>query len=111
MGIPRKGGQCLAVVYSNIVAFNTRLFTRYVRRHPSEKINTKKVPRKTLQMPPRTIKHQLTCPFKLTSGSFLIGRGRTLVIPKNHLRLRDHQADVLPPELSQHIQNHPIAYL
>ena len=36
-------------------------------------------------MPPRTIKHQLTCPFELTSGSFLIGRIRILVIPKNHL--------------------------
>ena len=28
MGIPRKRGQCLAVIYSNIVALNTRLFTR-----------------------------------------------------------------------------------
>ena len=36
-------------------------------------------------MPPRAIKHQLTCPFKLTSGSFLIGRRRILVIPRNHL--------------------------
>ena len=36
-------------------------------------------------MPPRAIKHQLTCPFELVSGSFLIGRGRTLVIPRNHL--------------------------
>ena len=43
MGIPRKGGQCLAVIYSNIVALNTKLFTRYVRRHPSKTINTKKL--------------------------------------------------------------------
>ena len=48
MGIPRKGGQCLAVIYSNTVALNTRLFTKYVRRHPSEKINTKKLPEKLL---------------------------------------------------------------
>ena len=31
----------MAVIYSNIVALNTRLFTRYVRRHPSKKINNK----------------------------------------------------------------------
>ena len=37
MGIPRKGGQCLAVIYSNIVALNTKRFTRYMRRHPSKK--------------------------------------------------------------------------
>ena len=43
MGIPRKSGQCLAVIYSNIVALNTWLFTRYVRRHPSKKINYRKV--------------------------------------------------------------------
>ena len=42
-GNPQKGGQCLVVIYSNIVALNTRLFTRYVKRHPSKKINTKKV--------------------------------------------------------------------
>ena len=36
-------------------------------------------------MPPRAIKHQLTCPFEVTSGSFLIGRRRILVIPRNHL--------------------------
>ena len=46
IGIPIKGGQCLAVIYSNIVALNTRLFTRYVRRHPSKKIDTKKLPEK-----------------------------------------------------------------
>ena len=40
-------------------------------------------------MPPRAIKHQLTCPFELTSGSFLIGRRRILVIPRNHLVLFD----------------------
>ena len=42
----RIGGQCLAVIYLNIVALNTILFTRYVRRHPSKKINTKKLPEK-----------------------------------------------------------------
>ena len=36
-------------------------------------------------MPPRAIKHQLTCPIKLTSGSFLIGRRGILVIPRNRL--------------------------
>ena len=45
-GIPRKGGQCLTVIYSNIVALNTRLFTKYVRRHLSKKINTKQLPDK-----------------------------------------------------------------
>ena len=49
MGIPRKGGQCLAVIYSSIVVLNTKLFTRYVRRHPSKKINTKKLPEKLLR--------------------------------------------------------------
>ena len=28
MGIPRNGGQCLAVIYSNTVELNTKLFTR-----------------------------------------------------------------------------------
>ena len=46
MRIPRKDGQCLAVIYSNIVALNNRIFTRYLRKHPSEKINTKKLPEK-----------------------------------------------------------------
>ena len=36
-------------------------------------------------MPPRAIKHQLTCPFELNSDSFLIGRRHILVIPRNHL--------------------------
>ena len=36
-------------------------------------------------MPPRAIKDQLTCPFELTSGSFLIGRRRILVISRNHV--------------------------
>ena len=40
-------------------------------------------------MPPRVIKLQLTCPLELTSGSFLIGRRRILVIPRNHLVLGD----------------------
>ena len=39
-------------------------------------------------MPPRAIKHQLTCPFELTSGSFLIGRRLILVILWNHLDAR-----------------------
>ena len=42
---------------------------------------------KAFQMPPGAIKHQLTCPFELTSGCFLIGRRRILVIPRNHLVL------------------------
>ena len=85
MGIPRKGGQCLAVIYSNIVALNTRLFSRSVRRQPSKKINTKKLPEMLFGMPPRAINHQLSCPFELASGSFLIGRRRILVIPRDHL--------------------------
>ena len=40
---------------------------------------------KAFQMPPRAIKHQLTCPIELTSGSFLIGRRGVLVIPRNRL--------------------------
>ena len=36
-------------------------------------------------MPPRAIKHQLTCPLELTSGSFLIGRRDILVVSKNRL--------------------------
>ena len=38
-------------------------------------------------MPPRAIKYQLSCPFEITSGSFLIGRRSILVIPTNHLVL------------------------
>ena len=49
---PEIGGQCLAVIYPNIVALNTRLSTRYVRRHPSKKINAKTLPEKPFQMPP-----------------------------------------------------------
>ena len=41
---PQKGGQRLAVIYSNIFGLNTRLFARYVRRHPSKRINTKELP-------------------------------------------------------------------
>ena len=40
-----------------------------------------KMPEKTFQIPPRAIKHQLTCHIELTSGSFLIGRRGILVIP------------------------------
>ena len=36
-------------------------------------------------MPLKAIKSQLTCPFEITFGSFLIGRRRILVIPRNHL--------------------------
>ena len=36
-------------------------------------------------MPPRAKKPQLTSPFVITSDSFLIGRRRILVIPRNHL--------------------------
>ena len=36
-------------------------------------------------MPRRAIKDQLTCPLEITSGSFLIGRRRILVISRNHL--------------------------
>ena len=42
-------------------------------------------------MPPRAIKHQLTCPFELTSGSFMTGRRRILVIPRNHLAELPHE--------------------
>ena len=38
---------------------------------------------KAFWMPPRAMKHQLTCPIELTSGSFLIGRRDTLAIPRN----------------------------
>ena len=40
-------------------------------------------------MPPTAIKHQLTCPIELTSGSFLIGRRGVLVIPRNCLALHN----------------------
>ena len=43
---------------------------------------------KAFQMPPRAIKHQLTCPIELTSGSFLIGRRDILFIPRNRLEWR-----------------------
>ena len=71
--------------YLMTAPLNTKLFTRYVRRHPNKRINTKKLPEKLFQMPPRVIRHQLTCPFKLTFGSFLIGRRHILVISRNHL--------------------------
>ena len=44
-------------------------------------------------MPSSAIKHQLTCPFEITSGSFLIGRRRILVIPRNHLVEFDAEFD------------------
>ena len=46
MGIPRRGGHCLTVIYSNIVPLTTNLFTKYLRRHPSNHIRTKKPPEK-----------------------------------------------------------------
>ena len=52
----------------------------------SEKTSSKHIlTKKLLQVPPRAIKHQLTCPFELTSDSFLIGRIGNLVIPRNRL--------------------------
>ena len=86
MGIPRWCGHCLTVIYSNIVPLNTKLFTKYLRRHPSKHIHTKNH-LKIFQMPPRAIKHRLTCPIELTSGSFLIGRRGILVISRNRLDL------------------------
>ena len=75
-------------------------FTKYLRRHPSKHILTKKL----LQVPLRAIKHQLTCPFELTSDSFLIGRIGNLAILRNHLeevpelnsRPQDERAKWLP---------------
>ena len=46
--IPRKRGQCLAVFYSNIIALNTKIFTRYLRTHYSKQIHTKKPHEKLL---------------------------------------------------------------
>ena len=46
MGISRWGGHCLTVIYSNIVPLNIKLFTKYLRRHPSKQICTKKPPEK-----------------------------------------------------------------
>ena len=46
MGIPRWGGHCLTVIYSNIVPLNIKLFTKYLRRHPTKHIRTKKPPEK-----------------------------------------------------------------
>ena len=43
-GNPRWGGHCLTVIYSNIVPLNTKLFTKYLRRHPSKHICTRKLP-------------------------------------------------------------------
>ena len=80
MGSPRKGGQCLAVIYSNIVALNTRLFSRYVRLTPKSYLKSfidASMSHKTL----------VICAFELACGSFLIGRRRNLVIPRNHLGL------------------------
>ena len=39
-------GHCLTVIYSNIVPLNIKLFTKYLRRHPSKQICTKKPPEK-----------------------------------------------------------------
>ena len=83
-GIPRKGGQCLVVIYSNIFALNTKVFTRCVRRRPSKEINTKRY-LKSCSDASESHKYQLTCLVKITSRSFLIGRRHILVISRNHL--------------------------
>ena len=82
-GNPRMRWILFDVIYSNIVPLNIKLSTKHLRRHPSKHICTKKP--QAFQMPPRAIKHQLTCPIELTSGSFLIGRRGILVIPRNRL--------------------------
>ena len=46
---------------------------------------------KAFQMPPRAIKHQLTYPIELTSGSFLIGTRGILVISRNRLVTENRQ--------------------
>ena len=46
-------------------------------------------------MPPRAIKHQLTCPIELTSGSFLIGKRGILIIPRNCLVGPESQTTLL----------------
>ena len=76
------------------------LFDDYLFKHCSVKYQTfhqvsektshqthshQKTTWKAFPMPPRAIKHQLTCPIELTSGSFLIGRRGILVIPRNRL--------------------------
>ena len=83
MGIPRKGGQRLSVIYLNIVLLIIKNFTKYLKTHPSEQIHTKN----HLKSFPRTIKRQLTCPIEFISGSSLIGRNSILVIPRNQLDL------------------------
>ena len=72
------------VIHSNIVALNTRLSTRYVRRHPSEKINTKSHLKSFLDT---SESHETSAnfPFQIAFGSFLTGRRGMLVIPRNHL--------------------------
>ena len=84
MGIIRKSGQCLAVIYSNIVALNTRLFARFVRRHPSKQINTKKLPEKFLDA---SENHKTSANLSVRDyfWQFLIGMRRILVIHRNHL--------------------------
>ena len=68
-GIPRKSGQCLAVIYSNIVVLNSRLFTKYFEARPGQQIHTKKHLKKLFQMPLREIKHRTAGPLELISGS------------------------------------------
>ena len=41
-GSPQRSGHRLAVIYSNTVPLNTNVFTKYLRRHPSKHIRTKK---------------------------------------------------------------------
>ena len=48
---PEKGGQCLSVIYLNIVPLIIKNFTKYLETHPSEQIHTKKSPEKLLRCP------------------------------------------------------------
>ena len=41
-GIPRKGEQCLTVIYATITALNSKPFIKYLRTRPSKQIHTKK---------------------------------------------------------------------
>ena len=68
-----------------IVPSNTKLFTKYLRRHPSKHIRTKNYLK---SFPDASKSHKtstITFPIELTSGSFLIGRRGILVIPWDRL--------------------------
>ena len=53
-------------------------------------------------MPPTAKKHQLTCQFELTSSSFLIGRRRILVIPRNN-QVESVLENIIMTELEEQI--------